>query len=75
MGTRKDLAKVAKSTTKDAQKATKKLKKKALKTKKRAAKGYKGLAKAEKLSILKKVVFVAGVLAFVAVRARTKSAE
>jgi len=75
MASTKDLAKVAKSTAKDAQKAAKDLKKKALKTKKRAAKGYKGLGRDEKLGLLKKAVFVAGVLAFVAVRSRIRNGK
>jgi hypothetical protein len=63
MASTKELTKVAKSTAKDAQRAAKDLK------------GYKGLGRDEKLGLLKKAVFVAGVLAFVAVRAKNRSAK
>lgn len=73
MGKSKDLAKTAKVVSKDAQKKAKGLKKSAKLAHKRAAKGYRGMDSELKASILKKVVFVVGVLAFVAYRAGTRT--
>lgn len=73
MGTRKDIAEIAEKARKDAKRQGKKLKKRAKLTQRRAAKGYKSLDSELKASILKKAVFVAGVLIFVAVRSKIRT--
>lgn len=74
MGKSKNLAKTAKAAQKSAQKNAKDLSKKTAQYRKRMAKGHKGLAQADRLSLLKKAVFVAGVLAVLAVRAKNRKA-